>query len=341
MRRLLIVTAATSIAWLSGDAAATADRAVVWTTSSEAALERELNAGAARGLRLAAVSDGLPCTVAALQAPERPLPSLSYRVVADRDLDARLAPLVAEGYVPRLPHRRQAGRAHVVFERGGAEKTASTWRTIEFVDLNALPGALEAAAAEGFQARLLARYPLRSWPGLSERGLILASRTAATSREVRAVIGQSNRIDGAAKDVATAAAAGFGLDLFFTGSRDGSPALRRERMVAVMSRAAGSAAPRPVKIEKSTSFGMFGSGEPLGAAPFWDDSYVYAFAPADRRQIWASPIRLSADEAACGRVEWKLRADAPRDLTWSIIGLAARKLSTGGYELVYVTDQRQ
>lgn len=335
------MTAAASIVWLSGSAAATADRAVIWTTSGEAALERELNAGAARGLRLAAVSDGLPCTVTAMQAPEATPSSLAYRVVADRDLDARLATLVADGFIPRLPHRRQAGRAHVVFERGGNERPATTWRTIEFADLNALPAALEAAAAEGYQPRLLARYPLRSWPGLSERGLILASRTAAAAREVRVVVGQSNRIDAAAKDVAAAAAAGFGLDLFFTGSRDGSPALRRERMVAVMSRASGATAPRAVTIEKSTSFGMFGSGEPLGAAPFWDDSYVYAFAPANRRQIWASPIRLSADEAMCGRVEWKLGADAPRDLTWSIVGLAARKLSTGGYELVYVTDQRQ
>lgn len=337
-----MVTVAAAIAWTAGGAGASADRALVWTTAGEAALERELNSGAARGLRLAAVSDGLPCTVAVLQAPERPSPPLAYRVVADRDLDARLGALVEDGFVPRLAHRRRGGRAHVVFERLGDQRPASTWRTVEFAELKDLPSAFEVAAADGYQARVLVRYPFRTWPGLSERGLILAARTGTTARQVQVVTGQASRVDATAKEVAAAAAAGYGLDLFFTSSRDGSPDLRRERLVAVLSRAAGAtAAARPLRIEKSTSFGTFGDGEPLGVAPYWDDGYAYAFAPAERRQIWASPIRLSADEAVCGRVEWKLRADAPRDLAWSIVGLAARKLTTGGYELIYVTDQRQ
>ena len=34
------------------------------------------------------------------------------------------------------------------------------------------------------------------------------------------------------------------------------------------------------------------------------------------------------------------RLDAPRDLAWSIVSLLARPISTGGVELVYLTDQR-
>ena len=78
---------------------------------------------------------------------------------------------------------------------------------------------------------------------------------------------------------------------------------------------------------------------PVGAAPFWDD-YAVAYTPADRRQIWASPIRLSKSESSCVGLDFKLRFDAPADLAWSIVSLLARPLSTGGFELVYVTDQR-
>ena len=321
---------------------APADRAVIWTTAGEAGLERELNTQAARGLRVAAVSDGLPCTVTAMQAPERAAPAAAYRVVADRDLQARLAQLSEEGFAPRLAHRRAGGRAHVIFDRAGADRPAQTWRLIEFADVEALPAAISAAAADGFRARLLVRYPLKSWPGLSERGLILASRDGAgRPREAHVVIGQSRDIAGAARAVSDATAKGFSFDLLATGSRDGSTQTRRERVLVLLSKDAGvSAVANAVRLEKSTSFGTFGSGVPLGAAPFWDDSYVHAWSPAERRQTWASPIRLSADEASCLGLSLKLRVDAPGDHAWTIVGLAARKIPVNAWELVYITDQR-
>ncbi len=342
MRRTLLAMASV---WLTlsplADVRAQVDRAVAWTTAGEGGLERELNAHAARGLRVAAVSDGLPCTVTALQAPEKASPPVSYRVVADRDLAAAIGTLTADGFAPRLAHRRVAGRAHVIFERGGADRPA-TWRLIEFADLDALQPAIATAAADGFQVRILVRYPLKSWPGLSEKGLILASkREGGKAREVQVVVGQSSRIETAAQAVADAAAKGFGFDLLFTGSRDGSANARRERLLVLLSRETGAAGtPVPVKLERSTSFGTFGSGVPLGVVPFWDDSYVYAWSPAPRRQTWASPIRLSANESTCAGLSLKLRIDAPHDQISSIVALAARRLPTGGYELVYVTDQR-
>jgi hypothetical protein len=230
----------------------------------------------------------------------------------------------------------------VIFERVDAARASSSWRLIEFADLDALRPAIAEAAGHGFQPRILVRYPFKSWPGLSEKGLMLAAKTeGGTSRMVEIVVGQSNRIDAVAKAVADATANGYGFDLLFTGSRDGSPGARRERLLVLLSKETGaSPPPRPVRLERATSFGTFGSGIPLGVAPFWDDAYVYAWTAAERRQTWASPIRLSADEASCPGLSFKLRIDAPRDQVSTIVALAARKLPTSGYELVYVTDQR-
>ncbi len=323
-------------------AAALADREVVWMTSRDAALERELNTHAARGLRAAAVSDGLPCAVTVMQAPAQPLPPAQYRVVADRDSGASLPPLTDEGYVPRFAHRSAAGRALAVsFEKTTASRTAAVpWQLVEFADMNALAAALEAPAREGFQPRLLARYPLKTWPGLSERGqILLAKRPGAKARDVRVVAGQSRNIDAVTKAVADAAAAGFDFDLLATGSRDGSRLLRRERLHVVLSRETGAAAGRAIALERESSFGTFGSGLPLGTAPFWDDDYVHVWSPAERRQTWASPIRLSANEANCIGLSFRLRIDAPRDQSSDIVGLAAKKV-LNGYELIYLTDQR-
>ncbi len=343
MRQTSLVLATACLAWASlVHLEARADRGLVWTVASEAALERELNTQSARGLRLAAVSDGLPCTVAVLQGTERPTPSATYRVVADRDLPGMLASLVGKGFAPKLAHRRPGGRAHVIFEHLGTDRTMATWQLIEFADMNALQPALASAAADGFQARMMVRYPFKSWPGLSEKGLMLAVKSdAAKVREVLVVAGQSRNVEEAARRVADAAANGFSLDLLVTGSRDGSPSLRRERLHVLMSREVDAATtPRPVKLERASSFGIFGSGLPLGAAPFWDEYYVYAWSPAERRQTWASPIRLSADEAGCASLSFTLRFDAPRDQAFDVVGLVARKVSQTSYELVYLTDQK-
>ena len=321
-------------------AAAPADRELVWMTSRETALEREINGHAARGLRVAAVSDGLPCAVTVMQAPAKPLPPATYRVVADRDLGAALPRLTDDGYAPRFAQWSAIGRAHVIFERDNADRANPAWQLVEFADMNALATALEAPARDGFQPRLLARYPLRSWPGLSERGQILLSKArTAKARDIRVVAGQSRNIDDVAKTVASAAATGFEFNLLATGSRDGSRTLRRERVHVVLSRDTGMTADRAIKIERETSFGTFGSGVPLGTAPYWDDSYIHAWSPAERRQTWASPIRLSADEANCIGLSFKLRLDAPRDHSTDIVGLAARKV-LNGYELIYLTDDR-
>jgi len=345
MRRIILSVCLTSLVVIPSAArTAVADRQVAWTTASERGLENDINNQALRGLRVAAVSDGLPCTTTVMQAPEKPGPAVRYRVVADRDLAAMMPSLAQDGFQPQFAHRRQFGRAHVIFGRWEGISGAQKWRLIEFKDLDAMPAALTAAAGEGFRAKILVRYPLKSWPGLSETGLILARQEPAGGAvEPQIVIGQSNKIDATAKLVADLTAKGYTFDLLFTGSRDGSRDARRERLVVLLSRAAGSgpASPIAVKLEKTSSFGTFGSGVPLGAAPFWDDSYVYAWQPAERRQTWASPIRLSTNEATtCLGLDFKLRIDAPHDQAWNIVALVAKKLFNNAYELIYVTDQR-
>lgn len=321
-------------------AAARADRALAWLTASGAALERELNNYAARGLRAAAVSEGLPCAVTVMQAPATAGGAAQYRVVQDRNLAGALSELPDAGFEPRFAPRMSVGRAEVIFERVEGVRAVASWRLIEFADLDALEPALAAAARDGYQPRLLARAFLKSWPGLSEKGLLLAARTAnGAPRDAKVVVGTSRNVDQIAKTVADATTAGWHIDLLMSSARDGSRELRRERIVAVMTRPSSGVTSGPkATIERSSSFGVFGKGPLAGAVPFWNE-YAFAWTPAERRQVWASPIRLSADQGRCIGLDLKLRVDAPRDQTWSIVGLIARPLDIGGFELVYLTDQ--
>jgi hypothetical protein len=324
---------------------APADRALYWTTASDAGLERELNTYGARGLRVAATSDGLPCTVTVMQTPERAPAPVAYRVVADKDLGAAIASLPETGFVPVVAHRSLSTREMVIFERVSAERAAPPWRLIEFAQLEELEGALAAAARDGFQARVVVRPAFRSWPGLSKKGMVLAVRAGSGApREARVLVGTSRNVDNIAKELSALTAAGWTLDGLFSsardGSRDGKRETRRERLVAMLSRDPAAKLPevKDIKLERTSSFGIFGSGLSAGAAPFWNE-YVYAWTPAPRHHTWASPIRLSDSEAQCAGLSFKLRIDAPRDHTWSIVGLIARPLETGGYELIYLTDQ--
>ena len=318
-----------------------ADRPVAWVVVVDGRLEQQLNALAARGMRLAAVSDGLPQPVIAMQAPDGDAAQAEYRVVTDKDLPAALQPLVDEGFVPAAAAQRYNSRTQVIFERNGPARQRAKWRLVEFADLDQLEAALAGAAAEGFRARLLVQPVFKSWPGLSHRGLVLASKASDDAgRDVRVVINRSRSIDDATKAVEAAAASGFEVDLLFTSTRDGSPQGRRERLVVAMSRVRGAtAAARPVKLGRASSFGIFGSGVPLGAAPHWTDDYVYAWSPAERRQTWATPIRLSDSEAKGFGLEFKLRIDGKDEETSDIVGLIARPLTTGHYELVILADQ--
>ncbi len=317
-----------------------ADRPVAWVAAT-GRLERAVNAHAARGLRVAAVSDGLPQAVIAMQAPDGDAPPAEYRVVGDKDLAAALQPLVDEGFVPVVSAQRVNAGAQVIFERVGTPRGRDEWHLAEFADFEALDAALASAAAEGYRARLLVQTQLKSWPGLSHRGLLLASRpTRGAARETRVVVHRSRNLDDAAAVVAAAASEGFELDLLFTSARDGSQQGRRERLVITMSRAKGATkAAGPVRLARTSSFGTFGSGVPLGAAPFWTDDYVYAWSPAERRQTWASPTRLSDSEGRGVNIELKLRIDGFDDQAWDIVGLLARPVPTGGFELVTLTDQ--
>jgi hypothetical protein len=321
-----------------GVGARTADRDVAWVTV-DGAFERDLNRAAARGLRLAAISDGLPCGVAAMQAPEPAASAATYRVVADRDLATALPDLVAGGFVPRLATRIVGTRHAVVFERTSPPVPAVAWRLVEFEKLEDLGAALAAVAAEGFRPRVLVRPPFRSWPGLSERGMVLAAADGAAAVESRVLAGSNRDLKDIASPLTTATAAGWTVDLLFSSARDGSDRLRRERLVVALSRPAGTTSGSAVSIERHTSFGLFGAGVIAGAAAFWND-YLTAWTPRDRRQIWASPIQLSNLEASCAGLELKLRLDGMDDQAHDIVALLGKPRTTGGHELVVVTEQR-
>jgi len=324
----------------AGAYVAAADRAISWFRAGGGSLERELTAGARRGLRLAAMSDGLPCSIGVLQAPATAGVAPEYRVVADRDLAGALDELVGQGFVPVASTRTFGARHEIAFERLTPARPAGTWRLVDFEKLEDLPAAVSAAADEGYRVRLLVRPAFRSWPGLSERGMVLAVKAAdAAARETRVLFATKKNVDDLAAEVATATKAGWQFDLLFSNTRDGSGKGRRERATIVLSKPrAGPAPPAPVTLERQSSFGMAGD-EVIGAAAYWDE-YLFASLDHDRRQAWASPISLSANDAGCGPLGLGFRFDAPRDQTSDIVALLARPKPTGGFELVVVTNQR-
>jgi len=317
-----------------------ADRAVVWLRAGERNLERDLNREAARGFRLAAISDGLPCTVAALQTAEPAGPSAAYRVVPERELAAALPDLVAEGFVPMATARMVGTRHQVVFERTTATRPQGEWRVIEFEKLEDLDGALALAASDGFHVKFVVRAPFRSWPGLSEKGLVLAMKASgAGARQSRVLTGTKRDLEDVTAPLAAATSDGWTLDGLLTSSRDGGRDTRRERVVLMLSRGGDAKAGPAVGIDRHTSFGLFGKGVLAGAGLFWND-YLTAWVPTDRRQNWASPVQLSALEASCSGIEFKLRFDGMNDQAWNIVALLAKRREPGGYELVVVTEQR-
>jgi hypothetical protein len=164
---------------------------------------------------------------------------------------------------------------------------------------------------------------------------------SSAARQSRVLIGTSRDLKDVAGPLKSATAEGWSLDGLLTSARDGSRDARRERVVLMLSRdsGAGATSARAVNLERHTSFGIFGSGALVGAALFWND-YLTAWAPADRRQIWASPIQLSKLEANCAGIEYRLRQDGMADQAWDIVALLAKPRDTNGYELVVVTEQR-
>ena len=340
-RRAGAVTLAAALL-AAGASAAAADRAVGWLRAGGGGLERELTAGARRGLRLAAVSDGVPCAIGVLQAPASASagPAPEYRVVADRDLAGALDGLVDQGFVPVASTRTFGARHEVAFERLTSARPTGAWRLVDFEKLEDLPAAVSTAAAEGYRARLLVRPAFRSWPGLSERGLLLAVKAAdAAARESRVVFATKKNVDDMATEVAAATKAGWQFDLLFANTRDGSGTGRRERATVVLSKPrTGAVAAAPVTVTRRSSFGVVGD-EVVGAAAYWDE-YLFASIEHERRQAWATPISLGDGDGGCGPLGLSFRFDAPRDQVSDIVALVAKPRPGGGFELLVVTNQR-
>jgi hypothetical protein len=330
------VAVATGLA--APDVMARADRAVAWLPV-DGAFERDLNRAAARGLRLAAISDGLPCGIAVLQAPDPTAPAASYRVLADRDL-AGMSALLDDGFVPRAATRIVGARHAVVFERTTPLRPRGEWIVVSFPTLEVLGAAMSGVASNGFRAKLLVRPPFRSWVGLSEPGIVLAARQQGDTRvESRVLVGTNRDLNDMAVPLKAATAEGWGLDLLFSSARDGSERMRRERLIVVLSRMPGTTSDAAVSIERHTAFGLFGAGRLAGAAAFWDD-YLTAWTPRERHQIWASPLQLSNAEASCAGLGFKLRMDGMDEQAHDIVAVLGKPRPTGGHELVVVTEQR-
>jgi hypothetical protein len=94
-----------------------------------------------------------------------------------------------------------------------------------------------------------------------------------------------------------------------------------------------------VTLERSSSFGVVGSGIQVASAPFWDE-YLFAWTPAERRQLWATPVRLADPGGQCASIEYQLRLEAPRTQRSTILGAIGKPAPIKGYELVLVIEER-
>lgn len=323
-----------------------ADRQVAWVVADgDRGTERALNAEAARGLRLATVTEGLPCSVAIMQTPETPGGGATYRVIADRDLPAALPQLAAEGFEPRGMMRRTVGRAHVVWERVAQERQRTApgdWRIVEFANPDTLEADLAVVARDGFRPVLLARNAFRSWPGLSEKGQILVvKRPNSAPRDVRVLAGRGRKLDDIAKEFASLTAAGWEFDLLITTSRDGSREARRERAYVVLSRdPARKSPPVPMTLERSSSWGTYGSGVAVAATNYWHE-FLLAIRREEGHQIWGTPTRIKGAEPGCTSLGLTLELDAGRTQRSTIVGAVGRfQEGLGDYELVVMLDER-
>jgi hypothetical protein len=330
-RKWIRIFAAAVAAGSVAAAAPAADRPIGWLRSGHGALERDLNAHAARGLRFAATSDGLPsCSVVVMQAPVKPGGSADYRVVADRTLADTLPGLIEQGFVPRGSARGIGTRHEVIFERNAQVRSNAGWRLVEFEKVEDLQSALAGPAGEGYRPVVLVRPAFRSWAGLSERGMVLVTKApAAPALDVQVFAATRKNIDDLTRDVEAATASGWHLDLLFAHTRDGGPRGRRERASVVLSKPrSGAASSSTVRIERRSSFGIFGDVV-IGAAAYWDEVLV-ASVKAERRQAWASPVRLGARDLDCGPLGFAFRFDAPGEQVWSITALVAKPAATAG-----------
>jgi hypothetical protein len=333
---------AVAAGWMAlGMCTLAADRPIGWLRSGLGSLEHEMNVQASRGLRFAAASDGLPsCAVVVMQAPEKTGAAAEYRVVSDKDVSGALDRLVEQGFVPRGSARGLGVRHDVIFERVTPAAAGGAWRLVEFEKVEDLRSALAAPAGEGFRPAMLVRPAYRSWPGLSERGMLLVTKApGAGALDVQVHTASRRNVDDLTRDVEAATSAGWRFDLMFAQTRDGGPKGRRERATVLLSKPRSATAPGPpVRIERRASFGLLGDVV-LGAAAYWGE-VLTASIRADRRQAWASPVRLAARDVDCGPLGFSFKFDAPTDQTWSVTGLVAKPSSIGGdYDLYVVSDQ--
>jgi hypothetical protein len=67
---------------------------------------------------------------------------------------------------------------------------------------------------------------------------------------------------------------------------------------------------------------------------------LFAWAAAERRQVWATPIRLSGADAQCSSIEYRLRLEAPRTQRSTIVGAIGKPAPIKGYDLVLVIEVR-
>ncbi|MEZ5289596.1 MAG: hypothetical protein R2745_00795 [Vicinamibacterales bacterium] len=316
-----------------------AARDLRWAPAVDGRLARELNGYARRGFRLAAISDGLPCEIAAVQAQDGPPRAFEYRLVPARGIPADLAALVADGWVPRGTTHGAVPDA-VVLERATPRETSGAWRVVEFESYSTLARALAPAAAEGFRPRLVLRQPFGGLFGRGRTtGVVAAARAeGADPREVTVLSGAKGDLEDLGAPVAEATRAGWQFDLVQTPRT--TPDRRTVAHVVLSRTRAGAAAARAGDVVTvSTPSIALGVGRVLGIAPY-QDRYVTATVPVDLASGVTTTERawLGPSDATCPPVGGFRDFHPPRRAGDDVVAVVARPSDRqgGGYDVLVV-----
>jgi len=323
----------------AGPAARAANRDLRWEPAYDRNLARELNGYARRGFRLAAISEGLPCEIAAVQAQEGEPRAFEYRVQSPLAVPADLEPLFADGWVPRgMTHG--VGMDAVVLERATPRGPSKTWRAVAFESAATMERDLGRAAADGFRPRLVVRHPFE---GLFGRGkapgvVALAKVEGAGPRDTKVLRGSRRTLDDVAPAVAEATRGGWEVDLVYTPRATPD---RREVAFALLSTARASPG-RGALVRLSPMSIAMPTGRVLGIAPFFD-GYVVATSDAFEppyRFTTSERFLLVPENAKCPLLGTFRDFHPPRRTEHDVVALVARPSdrSAGGYDVLVVMD---
>lgn len=287
---------AIAVAWALGACAAPAPRAVaadldhrILSWDSPRRFEEDLNRAAAQGYRLSALVDGASSIVGVVSRDRVRSGDAAVRYeyrVLDRDFDAALPPLAAQGFNWRSAAARSSYlRPVVVLERDPRAPGARDVRAT----LAREPSGLAAALAEPFAAGYEIRGRVATGDAKATWLFLERAGSVATPREARVVWGGG--LEAINQGLDQAASEGFALVAFWA---QPNGFFQRATLVGVLARPRGTAQPAPhCRVETVSSAGFTELSRTLLGVSAGNEDWFAAWCPASAGSYGSRVVRLA------------------------------------------------